>query len=83
MLSIKQKLIDLKPKPTIKGRYLGIDLNPNYIGVSFYKENKKLITTKLYDLNNLTRKHCNSNKLKHEVKEIATYWCFDMKIRNR
>jgi len=72
MLSVKQDLINTKSKPTIKGRYLGIDLNPNYIGVSFYKENKKLITTKLYNLNNLTGKHCNPNKLKHEVREIAT-----------
>lgn len=60
-----------KLKPVIKGRHLGIDLNPNYIGVSFFNANKQLLETKLYDLSQLTGKHYNPDKLKHEIREIA------------
>ena len=45
-----------KTKKVIKGRYLGIDLNPNYIGVSYFDENKKLLDTQLYNFKALTVK---------------------------
>ena len=67
----KLKSATPKLKPVIRGRYLGIDLNPNYIGVSFFDQNKHLLHTKLYDLSGLTGKNHNADKLKHEVREIA------------
>ena len=60
--------VDLK---VIKGRYLGIDLNPNYIGVSYFNENKELIECELYNFNELTGKNINADKLKHEMREVA------------
>lgn len=66
------QLNDTNPvKKVIPGRYLGIDLNPNYIGVSFFNEHKDVIDTRLYDLKSLTGKDANPDKLKHEVREIA------------
>lgn len=65
------KLETVKPKKVIAGRYLGIDLNPNYIGVSFYDEQNKLLETKLYNFKELTGKTINPDKLKHEVREVA------------
>ena len=60
-----------KIKKVIKGRYLGIDLNPNYIGVSYFDENKKLLDTKLFNFKALTGKNINADKLKHELREVA------------
>ena len=60
-----------KERQFVKGRYLGIDLNPNYIGVSFFDQNQNLMETKLYNLSELTGKHYNPNKLKHELRQIA------------
>lgn len=60
-----------KPKKPIAGRHLGIDLNPNYIGVSFFDENENLLDSRLYDLKDLTGKVYNPDKLKHEVREIS------------
>ncbi len=60
-----------KPKKIISGRYLGIDLNPNYIGVSFFDANKQLLDTKLYNFTGLTGKNINADKLKHELREVA------------
>lgn len=64
-------------------RYLGIDLNPEYIGISI-KENDKIIHTKLYSVRKLTDKIINlkvsssdpkfktlNNKLNHEILEIS------------
>ena len=65
------KLENHKPKKIISGRYLGIDLNPNYIGVSYFDENKQLLNTKLYNFTGLTGKTCNADKLKHELREVA------------
>lgn len=67
----KLKTTTTKLKPAVRGRYLGVDLNPNYIGVSFFDQNKQLLETKLYDLSGLTGKNHNADKLKHEVREIA------------
>lgn len=54
----------------IKGRYAGIDLNPNYVGVSVWQDGL-LVSTKLYDLKDLTGKKACCHKLDHETKEIA------------
>lgn len=66
-----------------KQRYLGIDLNPEYIGISI-KEDDKIIHTKLYSVRKLTDKIINlsvkssdpkfkklNNKLNHEILEIS------------
>lgn len=68
---IVKKSLKSKPKP-IKNRYAGIDLNPNYIGISVFDQNK-LIETKLFDLSELTGKNKNENKIKHETREIANF----------
>jgi IS605 OrfB family transposase len=64
-------------------RYLGIDLNPEFIGISI-KEGDQVIYTKLYSLKKLTDKIINlkvssgdkrfkslNNKLNHEVLQIS------------
>ncbi len=65
------KLAGNKPKKIISGRYLGVDLNPNYIGVSYFDANKQLLDTKLYNFTGLTGKNINADKLKHELREVA------------
>ena len=73
-----KKTINLNEK-----RYLGIDLNPEYIGISI-KEDDKIIHTKLYSVRKLTDKIINlgvksrdpkfktlHNKLNHEILEIS------------
>ena len=53
-------------------RVLGIDMNPNYIGISIidYKDNKeKLVTSRIYKWSDEARS--NDNKRDHETKEIA------------
>lgn len=70
-LSFDISEIEIKKKKIIKGRYAGIDLNPNYIGVSFFNENKRLIDTRLYNFTQLTGKKYNADKLKHEIREVA------------
>ena len=54
----------------IKGRYAGIDNNPNYIGITYYDEHNNLLDKKLYDLSHLTGKDANPNKLKYERIQI-------------
>ena len=66
-----------------EGRYLGIDLNPEYIGISI-KEKDQLLYTKLYSVKKLTDKIIKlnvssndfkfktlNNKLNHEILEIS------------
>jgi len=66
-----------------ENRYLGIDLNPEYIGISI-KEDDKIIHTKLYSVKKLTDKIISlkvnssdpkfkslNNKLNHEILEIS------------
>lgn len=67
----------------IKNRYMGIDLNPEYIGISI-KQDDEVIYTKLYSVKQLTNsiidlkvssqdnkfKNLN-NKLNHEILEIS------------
>lgn len=72
-LSFDKSLLPKKKdvRTPIKGRYLGIDLNPNYIGVSIFDQNKNLLDTKLYNFKQLTGKSINDAKLKHEIREVA------------
>lgn len=58
-----------KIKP-IKNRFAGIDLNPNYIGISVF-DKEVLIETKLFSLKELTGKHTSASKLEHETREIG------------
>jgi len=73
-----KETIDLK-----ENRYVGIDLNPEFIGISI-KEDDQVIHTKLYSLKKLTDKIIGlkvssqdkrfknlNNKLNHEVLEIS------------
>ena len=61
----------LKSKPkAIKNRYAGIDMNPNYVGVSVF-DGDKLVDTKLFNLTELTGKNANENKINHETVEIG------------
>lgn len=64
------KLKETKYKKPIKDRYAGIDLNPNYIGVSVF-DSSGLVETKLFSLKELTGKHSNQDKLNHETIEIG------------
>ncbi len=61
---------ETKYKNSIETRYAGIDMNPNYIGVSIWQSNI-LIDKKLFSLKQLTGKNTSSNKLDHETKEIG------------
>ena len=71
-LSFDEKVLDdTKPKNIITGRYLGVDLNPNYIGVSYFNEKQELLETNLYNFKSLTGKNINADKLKHELREVA------------
>lgn len=77
---IKLKELDLLENKKIDladikaSRYIGIDLNPNYIGFSIYDYNsKKLIHAEQIDLSKLTGKNISYNKLDHETKEIFHY----------
>lgn len=61
----------LKSKPkAIKNRYAGIDMNPNYVGVSVF-DGDRLIETELFNLSDLTGKNTNENKTNHETVEIG------------
>src|SRR5574343_1592700 len=66
-----------------ENRYLGIDLNPEFIGISI-KEDDKILYTKLYSVKKLTDKIINlkvnssdpkfkslNNKLNHEILEVS------------
>ena len=53
---------------------MGIDLNPNYIGLSileFKNNNYEVIRSQCYDISKLTDKYGNHNKLKYETIEIT------------
>ena len=54
----------------IKGRYAGIDNNPNYIGITYYDQHNNLLDKKLYDMSHLTGKDANPNKLNYERTQI-------------
>lgn len=81
----ESKISDNNFKALKKNRVLGIDMNPNYIGMSvleFDKNNQfKILDKKVFDLSRLTKKSGKSsidkkskylvNKLKHETIQIA------------
>lgn len=54
----------------IKNRYAGIDLNPNFIGISVFDKDR-LVETKLFSISELTGKNKNENKISHETHEIG------------
>ena len=65
--------VDLPKEETyesIPNRYAGIDLNPNYIGVTVWDKGI-LVDKKLFDLKDLTGKNSSDNKLQHETREIG------------
>lgn len=71
-ISFEEKKLETHKLPKIiKGRYLGIDLNPNNIGISFFDEHKRLIKTIGYHFKDLTGKNINTDKLKHELRQMA------------
>ena len=57
-------------KKPIETRYAGIDLNPNFIGISVFDGNR-IVATKLYKLSELTGKISSDKKLECETFEIA------------
>lgn len=59
-----------KEHKVIKDRCCGIDVNPNFIGVTVF-QGSKMISNQLFDLKCLTGKGINENKLKYEIREIA------------
>ena len=59
---------------SVKNRYCGIDLNPNYIGFSVFDTlTNKFICKEIISLKKLTGKKYSSNKLDYETKEIFHY----------
>lgn len=66
-----KELSSSSAKTPLKTRYAGIDLNPNYVGVSVF-DGKKLISSKLFSLVELTGKEKSDDKILHETREIAT-----------
>jgi hypothetical protein len=69
--TVKEKSLNgIKP---IGKRILGLDLNPNHIGISvleFNNQNFKIIKVQNFDLSKLTDKKGNHNKLRFEIIEI-------------
>lgn len=51
-------------------RLIGIDMNPNYIGLSIL-DNENVLYTKCYSLSALSSKKVNNNKRKYELTQIA------------
>lgn len=60
----------MKFKKPIPNRCAGIDMNPNYIGISVF-DSDKCISTKLFDLKELTGKCKSESKIRHETRQIA------------
>ena len=73
-LSYDEKIVEKEKqfKELFKNRVLGIDLNPNYFGISIIEFNRndkyKVIHKEVIDLNELQKK--NKNKIHHELYEI-------------
>ncbi len=64
----KEELTSIKSP--IKSRYAGIDMNPNYIGVSVF-DSGKMIDAKLFSIKELTGKNISENKLEYETIETS------------
>lgn len=76
-LSFDDSKVKKSIKPIAKplaNRYAGIDLNPNYIGISIFDGNK-IVETKLFSLKSLTGKRASADKLQHETREIGHAIC--------
>ena len=85
----ESKITDCNFKDLKRNRVLGIDMNPNYIGVSILefdeKDNFKILDKRVFDLSRLTAKSGKSsadrkskyltNKLNHETIQIAHDIC--------
>ena len=85
----ESKINDCNFKDLKKNRVLGIDMNPNYIGLSVLefdeKDNFKILDKRVFDLSRLTAKSGKSsadkkskyltNKLNHETIQIAHDIC--------
>ena len=63
---------ELKSKPkAIATRYAGIDMNPNYVGISVF-DGGKLVDSKMFSLRAMTGHHdISHNKLEFETIEVA------------
>ena len=85
----ESKITDCNFKDLKKNRGLGIDMNPNYIGLSVLEfdenDNFKVLSKQVFDLSKLTKKSGKSstdkkskyltNKLHHEIFQIAHDIC--------
>lgn len=85
----ESKILDCNFKNLKKNRVLGIDMNPNYIGLSILEfdenDNFKVLSKQVFDLSKLTKKSGKSstdkkskyltNKLHHEIIQIAHNIC--------
>lgn len=67
--SFEDSVVENVPKK-IETRYAGIDLNPNYVGVSVF-DGVNLMATKLYSMKNLTLKNGSDSKLEFETFEVG------------
>lgn len=73
-LTYDEKIVECekKFKNLFNNRVLGIDLNPNYFGISIiefdYKNNYKIIHKEAIDITNL--QHCSKEKIKFELYQI-------------
>lgn len=67
------KAVNKSYNTKIKGIVAGIDMNPNYIGISILDSNNSynVLKTKMFSLKELTTKRSSNNKLEHETIEIA------------
>lgn len=79
-----RKEVKTKPK-TIKTRYAGIDMNPNYIGISIF-DGGRLVETKLFSLKSMTGQHkINHDKLEFETIEVTHHigrWLQHMQVHH-
>lgn len=85
-ITYDEKLIDnsLKFNNLKDNRVMGLDLNPNYIGLSiieFDDNNFKVLHKQVFDLKELTKKEVSSNKrqyeiiqISHKINDLIGYW---------
>lgn len=69
--SFDETLLNADSYTPIKNRYAGIDLNPNYVGVSIFDVDGRTIHTKLYSSKELTTKNGSDSKLEYETFEVG------------
>lgn len=88
-ITFDETILNEKQEYSLKeNRVMGIDLNPNYIGLSILEFNANefnVIKTFAFDIKLLTQKKGNHNKLKHETIEITKKIiniCKEYKVKN-